>query len=110
MADLTVRVTLGQRAMRAGAGVVDNQIGLAEMSIYSLEQPGHASRVCRVCCHGKRSCFGGQLRQFFDIAGSEGNFSSGRAHHAGQRSADAGTGADDERRAIGNIGHGLPFM
>jgi hypothetical protein len=83
------RVELGNRTMRAGAGVVEHDIGFAEPVIRLCEQALHRSRIRRVDCESLGAYFRRERRQPLGIARRQSDAKAGRCEPPRERRADA---------------------
>ena len=72
-------IDLGDRAVCPGTGVVDDDVGLAELPVGVLEQPGHSRRIGRVSRKREGTRFGGKRVQFAGIACIEANLDTNTA-------------------------------
>jgi hypothetical protein len=73
------RVEFGNRAMRAGAGVVEHDIGFAEPVIRLCEQAGHRRRIRCVDGEGLGVDFRDERRQLLGIARRQSDAKAGRS-------------------------------
>ena len=97
------RIELRQRALGAKAGVVDDDVGLADRFRCALEEALDGFRIGRVGGECRRPGFGDERPEFFDISRRETDADAERGQGASQRRADAAPHSDDEGGAIGKL-------
>jgi hypothetical protein len=99
------RIEIGDRPVRPGAGIVDDEIGLAETLVDFVEKLGDGTCFGRI--HRESGCAGlsGECIQLADIARGEADLHVKRRQAPSERRANAGSGADDQGTAIGKVSH-----
>jgi Tetratricopeptide repeat len=99
------RIEVGDWPVRPGAGIVDDEIGLAETLVDFVEKLGDGTCFGRI--HRESGCagFSGECIQLADIARGEADLHVKRCQAPSERRADTGPGADDQGIAIGKVSH-----
>jgi hypothetical protein len=99
------RIKLGDRSAQPAAGIVDDDVGLADLGVRRLEQAGDGGRIGGIDLEGRGANLGRECGELFGVAGGEADLDALRRERTRNRGADAGAGADDQGAAIGQGGH-----
>jgi hypothetical protein len=83
-------------AARPAAGIVDDDIGHADIAFHRLEQPRHAGRVGGVAGKGGGAGVAAQRIELVDIAGGQRDADALAGEQPRQRGAEPLAGADDQ--------------
>ncbi len=96
------RVELGDGAARPCAGVVDDEVGRAELGLDRGEERRDILAPAGIAGPGARAGLGQQRREFLDAARGERHAHELACEEAGERGAEPAAGAGDE----GGLAHG----
>ena len=81
-------IELSERALDAGARVVDDDVGFADAALCGLEERGDGCRLRRVGGDRRGAGLCSERRELLGVAGGEGDLDAERCQTAGERGAD----------------------
>src|SRR5262249_45135070 len=95
-----VRRQLDQRPAHPATGIVDDNVGRARLRLDRFEQGGNILGLGGVALVDRGAGLLGKRGELVDLACRNGDAKSVARKQARQRRAEAGAGADDQRRAV----------
>ena len=94
------RHQIGESAARASAGVVDHDIGRADLALDHAEQTLDFLGFGRIAGEGTGAGLGAERAELFDLARGERNLDALAREQPRQRCAQPFTGADDQGNLV----------